>query len=198
MGVPSQFGHFARYLRAQLIMLRVILLLSLIAGFAYAYRSVLFSRTSVLEKLKRVPLQTAAFGLLALLAVNGFRGAPEVTQPSLAKTKHGPDVETTAAITQLPPPDPLRPDDAAVACVEQARSDARATKDIVAEVWLSSVEGFLQTAPGEVTVQFAVGPKAGPTKGPQCRSEARLTCAVNGRVVQLITPVHMTGARIAC
>ena len=59
-------------------------------------------------------------------------------------------------------------------------------------------QGFLETAPGEVTVQFAVGPRAGPPKGPLCRSEARLTCSVAGRDVKPVTPVHMTGAQIAC
>ncbi len=179
-------------------MLRVILLLSLMAGLAYVYRSVRVSQTSVLESLQRMPVQMAVCGVLALLVVNGFRGDPEVTQPSISMSNHKPDVETTATITQPTPPERLRPDDAALACVEQARSDARATEDVVGEAWLSSVEGFLETAPGEVTVQFAVGPKAGTAKGAQCRSEARLTCAVNGRIVKPITPVHMTGAQIAC
>jgi hypothetical protein len=76
--------------------------------------------------------------------------------------------------------------------------EARASEDVVAETWLSSVEGFVETAPGEVTVQFAVGPRAGPPKGSQCRSEARLTCTVTGRDVKPITPLHMTGAQIAC
>lgn len=93
---------------------------------------------------------------------------------------------------------PMQPKDAAAACVDHALTEARATDDIVAQTWLSSVEGFLETAPGEVTVQFAVGPRAGPAKGPLCRSEARLTCAVSGRDVKPITPVHMTGAPIAC
>jgi len=179
-------------------MLRVILLLSLIAGFAYAYRSILFSRTPALEKLKRMPLRTASFGVLALLVISGFSDDPEDPQPSPSKADRKPDVETTAAITQPAPLEPLRPDEAAMACVEQARSDARAMEDVVAETWLTSVEGFLQSTPDEVTVQFAVGPRAGPPKGPSCRSEARLTCAVNGRSVKPLTSVHMTGARIAC
>ena len=179
-------------------MLRVSLLLCLTAGFAYASRSVLLGQTSVLAKLKRMPVQAAVFGALALVTVTVLRGDPEGAQPSMSKTSHELDVEATAAIPKPLLLEPLRPDAAALACVEQARSDARATADAVAETWLSSVEGFLQTAPGEVTVQFAVGPRAGPAKGAQCRSEARLTCAVTGRTVRPVTPVHMTGARIAC
>jgi hypothetical protein len=179
-------------------MLRVIILLTLVTVFVYAYEPVLFNRAPLLSKLKRLLVPISVFAALALAVTNGFRGDPEVPELQLSEVKQAPDVETTAAIAQPALPEPLRPRDAAVACVEQALNEARATEDVVAETWLSSVEGFLETAPGEVTVQFAIGPRAGPPRGPQCRSEARLTCAVNGREVRLITPVHMTGAQIAC
>jgi hypothetical protein len=184
--------------REQLIMLRTIILLTLVAVFVHAYRTVLFSRASLLGKLRRIPVQAAVFAVLALCAVNGFRGGPEASGPQPSEMKQVPDIETTSAITQPALLDPLRPEDAAAACIDHALNEARTTEDVVAETWLSSVEGFLETAPGEVTVQFAVGPRAGPPKGPQCRSEARLTCAVTGRDVRPITPVHMTGAQIAC
>jgi hypothetical protein len=179
-------------------MLRFILLLTLVAVFLHAYGPVLFSRAPLLSKLKRIPIQIAVFAILALTVVNGFRGDPQVSGPPSSTMKQASDVETTAAIAQPVAPAPLHPKDAAAACVENALSEARATDDVVAQTWLSSVEGFLETAPGEVTVQFAVGPRAGPPKGPQCRSEARLTCAVAGRDVRPVTPVHMTGAQIAC
>jgi hypothetical protein len=109
-----------------------------------------------------------------------------------------PDVEVTSALAQPALPETLLPQEAADACVEYARKEARATDDLVAETWLSSVEGFLATGPQEVTIQLAVGPRTGRPQGPQCRSEARLTCTVAGRDVRPITPIHMTGARIAC
>ncbi|QRM28526.1 hypothetical protein [Microvirga sp. VF16] len=179
-------------------MLRFLILLTLVAVFVHLYGPVLFSRAPLLSKLKRIPIQTGVFAVLALATVNGFRGDPQVSEPQVPTTKQTPDVDTTAAITPPIVLEPLLPKDAAAACVENALSEARATEDVVAQTWLSSVEGFLETAPGEVTVQFAVGPRAGPPKGPQCRSEARLTCTVAGRDVRPITPVHMTGAQIAC
>jgi hypothetical protein len=179
-------------------MLRAIILLTLVAVFVHAYRTVLFSRAPLLGKLRRIPVQSAVFAILALCAVNGFRGGPEVAAPQPFEVKQVPDVETTSAIAQPALPEPLRAEDAAAACVDQALNEARTTEDLVAQTWLSTVEGFLETTPGEVTVRFAVGPRAGPPKGPQCRSEARLTCAVHGRDVRPITPVHMTGAQIAC
>lgn len=179
-------------------MLRVIILLTLVAVFVYAYEPVLFSRVPLLSKLKGLLVPTSVFAALALVVINGIHGDPEATELQLSKVKQVPDVETTSAIAQPTLPEPLRPKEAAAACVERALNEARAAEDVVAETWLSSVEGVLETAPGEVTVQFAIGPKAGPPKGPQCRSEARLTCAVNGRDVKPITPVHMTGAQIAC
>jgi hypothetical protein len=179
-------------------MLRLILLVMLIATFLYAYRLVLFSRAPLLSKLKRMPFQAAVFAILVLSVVNGFRGDPQASEPQPSETKPVPDIEMTAAIAPPILPEALHPKEAAAACVERALNEARATDDIVAQNWLSSVEGFLETAPGEVTVQFAVGPKAGPQKGPQCRSEARLTCAVTGQDVKPVTPVHMTGAQIAC
>jgi hypothetical protein len=179
-------------------MLRFLILLAVIAIFVHLYGRVLFSHAPLLSKLKRIPVQTAVFAILALTAINGFRGgADDAAAPSPA-TKPAPDVETTAAIVQPVALEPLQPKEAAAVCLEQAMSEARATEDVVAQTWLSSVEGFLETAPGEVTVQFAVGPRAGPPKGPQCRSEARLTCSVAGRDVRPVTPVHMTGAQIAC
>jgi hypothetical protein len=179
-------------------MLRVIILLPLVAVFVYACEPVLFNRGPLLSKLKRLLVPISVFAALALVVINGFHGDPEASELQVSEVKQVPDVETTAAIAQPALPAPLRPQEAAAACVEQALTEARATDDVVAETWLSSVEGFLETAPGEVTVQFAVGPRAGPPKGPQCRSEARLTCAVNGRDVKPITPVHMTGTQIAC
>jgi hypothetical protein len=179
-------------------MLRAILFLTLVAVFVHAYGHVLFSRATLLSKLKRIPVQTAVFAILALATVNGFRGDPEAPAPQPSALEPIPEIEATAAIAQPVALEPLTPKDAAAACVDQAVTEARATDDVVAQTWLSSVEGFLETAPGEVTVQFAVGPRAGPPKGPQCRSEARLTCAVAGRNVKPITPVHMTGAQIAC
>lgn len=179
-------------------MLPVILALTLIAAVLYAYGSELFSRHPVLRKLTRVPALIAAFAVLALATVYGFRGDPEVADPQTSALKQVADVEATAAIKQPVLPDPLNPKEAAVACVEHALNEARTTEDLVAETWLSSVEGFLETAPGEITVQFAVGPRVGSPKGPQCRSEARLTCAVTGREVRPVTPLHMTGAPIAC
>jgi hypothetical protein len=179
-------------------MLRVIILLTLVAIFVYMYEPVLFSRAPLLSKLKRIPVQTAVFALLALAAVNGFRGDPEVVAPQSSEAQQVPDVQMTSAIAPPAPPQPLTPKDAAAACVEHALTEARATDDVVGQTWLSSVENYLETAPGEVTVQFAVGPRVGPPKGPQCRSEARLTCTVNGQDVRPITPVHMTGAQIAC
>ena len=180
------------------MMLRILLLLAVIAIFVHLYGPVLFSQAPLLSKLKRIPVQTVLFAVLALATINGFRGDPEASEPPSPETKLAPDVETTAAIAPPVAPDPLHPKDAAAACVENALTEARATDDVVAQTWLSSVEGFLETAPGEVTIQFAVGPRAGPPKGAQCRSEARLTCAVAGRDVRPITPVHMTGAQIAC
>lgn len=179
-------------------MLRLTILILLIAGFAYLYRGVLFSRAPLLSKLKRIPIQVSVFAVLALSAINGFRGDPEASEARQSEETQHQDVQTASAIAQPVAPKPLRPEDAAAACVEHALNEARATEDLVAQTWLSSVEGFLETAPGEVTVQFAVGPRAGPAKGPQCRSEARLTCAINGQDVKPITPVHMTGAQIAC
>ncbi len=179
-------------------MLRAIILLTLIAVFLYMYGPVLFGRAPLLSKLKRIPIQMGVFAVLALATVNGFRGEPDVAEPQVATIKQVPEVEVTSAIAQPVALEPLQPKDAAAACVETALNEARATEDLVAQTWLSSVEGFLETAPGEVTVQFAVGPRAGPPKGPQCRSEARLTCAVSGRDVRPVTPVHMTGAQISC
>lgn len=179
-------------------MLRVILLTTLTAAFVYRYESVLLSRNSLLGKMKRIPIQTSIFAVLAVATIFGFRDAPEVVEPQAVEQAHGSDVETTAAVAQPVLPDPLQPKDAAAACVEHALKDARDTEDLVAETWLSSVEGFLETAPGEVTVQMAVGPRTGSAKGPHCRSEARLTCAFSGRDVKPITPLHMTGSQIAC
>lgn len=182
-------------------MLPVILALTLItlmAAVLSASGSELFRRPPVLRKVTRVPALLAAFAVLASAAVYGFRGGPEGAEPQPAALDHTADVEATAAIRQPVLPEPLNPQEAAAACVEQALDEARATEDLVAESWLSSVEGFLATAPGEVTVQFAVGPRAGSPKGPHCRSEARLTCAVTGREVRPVTPLHMTGAPIAC
>jgi hypothetical protein len=177
---------------------RVIILLTLVAVFVYACEPVLFNRAPLLSKLKRLLVPVSVFAALALVVINGFHGDPEASELQVSEVKQMPDVETTAAIAQPVLPAPLGPQEAAAACVEQALTEARATDDAVAETWLSSVEGFLETAPGEVTVQFAVGPRVGPPKGPQCQSEARLTCAVNGRDVKPITPVYMTGAQIAC
>ncbi|MBA1156251.1 hypothetical protein [Microvirga mediterraneensis] len=179
-------------------MLRFLLLLSLVTIFVHLYGPIIFSRAPLLNKLKRIPIQTAVFAILALATINGFRGESQDTEQQASATKSVPEVETTAAITPPVMIEPLQPKEAAVACVEQALSEARATEDLVGQTWLSSVEGFLESAPGEVTVQFAVGPRVGPAKGPQCRSEARLTCAVAGRDVKPVTPVHMTGAQIAC
>ncbi|WP_201834819.1 hypothetical protein [Microvirga zambiensis] len=179
-------------------MLRFLILLALIAIFVHLYGPVLFSRTPLLSKLKRIPIQTAVFAILALTTINGFRGEPQVSDAPDAAATPVADVETTAAIAPPVALEPLLPKEAAAVCLEQALNEARATEDVVAQTWLSSVEGFLETAPGEVTVQFAVGPRAGPPKGPQCRSEARLTCSVSGRDVRPVTPVHMTGAQIAC
>jgi hypothetical protein len=179
-------------------MLRVILLLTLIALFVYAYGPVLFSRAPLLGKLKRIVLPGTVLAMLALVVLHASRGEPEVAEAKSPDMSQVPVVETTAAITPPVLPKPLEPKDAAAACVEHAMDEARASEDVVAETWLSSVEGFVETAPGEVTVQFAVGPRAGPPKGSQCRSEARLTCAVSGRDVKPITPLHMTGAQIAC
>jgi hypothetical protein len=179
-------------------MLRFIILATLVAVFIYAYRSVLFARAPLLNKLKRIPVQITVFAILALAAVNGFRSNPEIAAPQSSEVKPVSDVEMTAAIAKPALPEPLHPKDAAAACVEQAMNEAHASDDEVAEVWLSSVEGVIETASGEVTVQFAIGPRAGSPKGPQCRSEARLTCTVTGRDVRLITPVHMTGNKIAC
>lgn len=179
-------------------MLRFLILLTLVAVFLHLYGHVLFSRAPLLSKLKRIPVQLGVFAVLALATVNGFRGGAQVSEPAAPAMKEAPDVETTAAIAPPAVVEPLLPKDAAAACVEQALNEARATEDLVGQTWLSSVEGFLETAPGEVTVQFAVGPRAGPPKGPQCRSEARLTCAVTGRDVRPVTPVHMTGAQISC
>ncbi|KLK94787.1 hypothetical protein AA309_00845 [Microvirga vignae] len=179
-------------------MLPVILVLTLIAVVVYAYGSGLFSRDLVLRKLTRIPVLITAFAVLALSTVYGFRDDPEIADLQTSALNHAADVEATAAIPQPVLPEPLHPKEAATACVEHALNEARTTDDLVAESWLSSVEGFLETAPGEVTVQFAVGPRVGSSKGRQCRSEARLTCAVTGRDVRPITPVHMTGAQIAC
>ena len=180
-------------------MLRFLLLLTLVTVFVHLYGPILFSRAPLLSKVKRIPIQLAVFAILALATVNGFRGEPQDSDQQASAVKQVPEVETTAAIAPAPVVlDPLQPQEAAAACVEQALNEARATEDLVGQTWLSSVEGFLETAPGEVTVQFAVGPKVGPAKGPQCRSEARLTCSVAGRAVQPVTPVHMTGAQIAC
>ncbi|MEE1610369.1 hypothetical protein [Microvirga sp. CF3016] len=179
-------------------MLRFLILLTLVAVFLHLYGPVLFGRAPLLSKLKRIPIQIGVFVVLALTTINGFRGDPQAAEPQVSPATQVPEVETTAAITQPVAVEPLQPKDAAAACVEQALSEARATEDLVGQTWLSSVEGFLETAPGEVTVQFAVGPRVGPPKGPQCRSEARLTCAVAGRDVRPVTPVHMTGAQIAC
>ena len=179
-------------------MLRVIILLPLVAVFVYACEPVLFNHGPLLSKLKRLLVPISVFAALALVVINGFHGDPEASELQVSEVKQVPDVETTAAIAQPILPEPLRPQEAAAACVEQALTEARATDDFVAETCLSSVEGFLETAPGEVTIQFAVGPRAGPPKGPQCRSEARLTCAVNGRDVKPITPVRMTGVQISC
>jgi hypothetical protein len=179
-------------------MLRTSLLLILIAVFVFWYRRVLFSRASVLGKLKRIPIQTTIFAILALATVNGFRGDPTPSDAPSSQTEQVAEVESTSAIVQPVLPEPLQPKEAAAACVERALNEALATEDVVAQTWLSTVEGYLETAPGEVTVQFAVGPRAGPPKGPLCRSEARLTCSVTGQEVRPITPVHMTGAQIAC
>ncbi|HEV2566071.1 MAG TPA: hypothetical protein VGU19_13415 [Microvirga sp.] len=179
-------------------MLRFLILLTLVAVFLHLYGPVLFGRGPLLSKLKRIPIQIGVFVVLALTTINGFRGDPQAAEPQASTATQVPEVETTAAITQPVAVEPLQPKDAAAACVEQALNEARATEDLVGQTWLSSVEGFLETAPGEVTVQFAVGPRVGPPKGPQCRSEARLTCAVAGRDVRPITPVHMTGAQISC
>lgn len=179
-------------------MLRAIIFITLVAVFAYANRFVLFSRAPLLSKVKRIPIQSAVFAVLALATINGFRGDPDASEPQLTEIKPVPEVEATAAIAPPAVLEPLLPKDAAAVCVETAMNEARATDDVVAQTWLSTVEGFLETAPNEVTVQFAVGPKAGPSKGPQCRSEARLTCTVSGRDVKPVTPVHMTGAQIAC
>ena len=179
-------------------MLRFLILLAVVAIFVHLYGPVLFSRASLLSKLKRIPIQTAVFAILALTTINGFRGDPQVPDAASSAAATAPDVETTAAIAQPVALAPLLPKEAAAVCLEQALNEARATEDVVAQTWLSSVEGFLETAPGEVTVQFAVGPRAGPPKGPQCRSEARLTCSVSGRDVRAVTPVHMTGSQISC
>jgi hypothetical protein len=179
-------------------MLRVIILTTLITAFLYAYGSVLFSRGPMLRKVKRIPVQLTVLVILVLSSIYGFREHEEAAKPQMVVLDQVSDVATTAAIAPPVPPEPLHPKDAAVACVEHALDEARATEDLVAETWLSSVEDFLETAPGEVTVRFAVGPRAGPPRGRQCRSEARLTCTVTGRDVRPITPVHMTGAQIAC
>jgi len=180
------------------MMLRVILLLTLTALFIYMYGPVLFSRAPLFYKLKRIPGPTAVFAILILVVGFGFQGEPEHVEPQVAEIKQVPEVVATSAIAQPVVREPLQPKDAAAACVERALDEARATEDLVAVTWLSSVEGFLETAPGEVTVQFAVGPRAGPPKGPQCRTEARLTCAVADQDVRPITPIHMTGAKISC
>ena len=180
------------------MMLRILIFLAVIAIFVHLYGPVLFSRAPLLSKLKRIPVQTAVFAVLAFATITGFRGDPELSEPSSPEVKQTADVETTAAIAPPVAPEPLLPKEAAAVCLEQALNEARATEDVVAQTWLSSVEGFLETSPGEVTVQFAVGPRAGPPKGPLCRSEARLTCSVAGRDVKPVTPVHMTGAQIAC
>ena len=179
-------------------MLRFLLLLTLVSVVIHLSGRILFSRAPLLNKLKRIPMQTAVLAILALATINAFRGEPQETDKQASATNPVPEVETTAAIATPVVVEPLQPKEAAVACVEQALSEARATDDLVGQTWLSAVEGFLESAPGEVTVQFAVGPRVGPAKGPQSRSEARLTCAVAGRDVKPVTPVHMTGAQIAC
>lgn len=180
-------------------MLRATILVILIAIFAFYYRTVLFSRAPLLGKLKRIPVQTAVFAILVLSTINGFRGSSDVPEPQASDAAQAPDVETTAAIASPPPrPEPLRADQAAAMCLEQALTEAQATDDLVAQNWMSSVEGYIETAPDEVTLQFAIGPRIGSQKGAQCRSEARLTCRIAGRDVRPRTPMHMTGAQISC
>lgn len=177
-------------------MFRALLLIILIAVFAFYYRSVLFSGAPVLAMVKRIPVQIAIFAILVLSTINGFRSDTEVGHLDPSE-----EIDTaTGSIAPAEPalPEPLEPERAAALCLEQALTEAHASEDIVAQTWMSSVEGYIETAPGEVTLQFAVGPRAGPQKGPQCRSEARMSCQITGLHVRTSHPIHMTGGQIAC
>lgn len=180
------------------MMLRALILASLSVAYVYLCGPVLFSRASLLSKLRKIPVKTAVFAVLALASVNGFREKTAVPRPDASTGTQVPDVAITAAILPAALPEPLGPQEAAAACLDYARSEARTTGDVVAQTWLSSVEGYLVTGPEEVSIQLAVGPRAGPPQGPQCRSEARLTCTIRGRDVRPVSPLHMTGNRIAC
>lgn len=178
-------------------MFRALLLITLIAAFAFYYRSVLFSGAPVLAKLRRIPAQIAIFTILVLSTVNGFRNDTEVDHLDLPRAI---ETATTGSIAPAEPalPESLEPERAAALCLEQALTEAHASEDVVAQTWMSSVEGYIETAPDEVTLQFAVGPRASSQKGPQCRSEARMTCQITGRKVRTSHPIHMTGGQIAC
>src|SRR5690349_15734305 len=114
-------------------MLRFLLLLTLVTIFVHLYGPILFRRAPLLSKLKRIPIQTAVFAILALTIINGFRGEPQDSEQQAAAAKPVPEVETTAAITPPVVLEPLQPKEAAVACVEQALSEARATEDLVGQ-----------------------------------------------------------------
>ena len=88
------------------MMLRILIFLAVIAIFVHLYGPVLFSRAPLLSKLKRIPVQTAVFAVLAFATVNGFRGDPEVSEPSSPEVKQTADVETTAAIAPPVAPEP--------------------------------------------------------------------------------------------
>jgi hypothetical protein len=180
------------------MMLKALILATLSVVYVYLCGPVLFSRAPLLSKFRRVPIKTAVFAVLALMSINGFRDNSEVSAPDKSTLTRAADVEATSAIPQITMPEPLHPQDAAAACLEYARNEAQTMDDFVAETWLSSVEGYLATGPEEISLQLAVGPRAGPPQGPQCRSEARLTCKVIGQDVRPVTPLHMTGNKIAC
>jgi hypothetical protein len=120
------------------------------------HRSVLFSGAPVLAKVRRIPAQIALFAIVALSTINGFRSDIEVDNLDLPRAI---DTATTGSIAPAEPvfTKPLEPERAAALCLEQALTEAHASEDIVAQTWMSSVEGYIETAPDEVTLQFAIG-----------------------------------------
>ena len=88
------------------MMLRILIFLAVIAIFIHLYGPVLFSRAPLLSKLKRIPVQTAVFAVLAFATINGFvaiRKCPNRRR----QVKQTADVETTAAIAPPVAPEPL-------------------------------------------------------------------------------------------